>query len=50
VSEVTVTKSSGNVAFDNSVIAAVRKSSPLPRPKDPSLFEREINFEFDPED
>ena len=48
VINVTIVKSSGNVAFDNSVIAAVRKSSPLPLPKDPSLFARELIFVFDP--
>ena len=46
----TVTKSSGNVQFDRSVEAAVLKASPLPRPKDPDLFEREIVFIFEPED
>ncbi len=46
----TVIKSSGNVQFDRSVEAAVLKASPLPRPKDPDLFEREIVFIFEPED
>jgi colicin import membrane protein len=47
---VTVVRSSTNVAFDNSVVTAVRKSSPLPPPKDPSLFARELIFEFNPEE
>ena len=46
----TVTQSSGNVEFDRSVEAAVFKASPLPRPRDPDLFEREIVFIFEPED
>ncbi len=46
----TVTQSSGNVEFDRSVEAAVLKASPLPRPRDPDLFEREIKFIFQPED
>ena len=45
-----VIQSSGNLAFDRSVEAAVFKASPLPRPKDPSLFDREIVFIFAPED
>ena len=44
-----VQESSGNVAFDRSVQDAVQRASPLPQPKDPSLFAREIIFEFDPE-
>jgi hypothetical protein len=28
----------------------VLRSSPLPQPKDPSIFAREIIFEFEPED
>jgi colicin import membrane protein len=50
VVRVVITKSSGNVAFDRSVENAVLKSSPLPQPKDPSLFDRELKFEFEPED
>ena len=50
VINVTIIESSANVAFDNSVIAAVRKSSPLPLPKDSSLFARDVVFVFDPRD
>jgi colicin import membrane protein len=50
VIRVVITKGSGNVAFDRSVENAVLRSSPLPQPKDPSLFDREIKFEFEPED
>ena len=46
----TVTQSSGNVAFDRSVETAVFKSSPLPTPRDPALFERVIILLFEPEE
>jgi colicin import membrane protein len=47
---VSVVKSSGNIAFDRSVEAAVRKADPLPMPKSPRLLAkfRNLNFEFDP--
>ena len=41
--------SSGNIAFDRSVEDAVLRSSPLPTPKDPSLFDRNIVIKFEPE-
>ena len=41
--------SSGNIAFDRSVEEAVLRSSPLPIPKDPSLFDRNIVITFEPE-
>jgi colicin import membrane protein len=50
VVNVQVLEGSGHVAFDKSVEAAVWNSSPLPPPKDESLFSRELIFEFDPED
>ncbi len=50
VVRVVITKSSGNVAFDRSVENAVLQTSPLTQPKDPSLFDRELKFEFEPED
>lgn len=50
VIRVTVSKSSGNVAFDRSVVNAIWKASPLPLPKDPALFTRNLQFVFDPED
>jgi colicin import membrane protein len=45
-----VTVSSGNAQFDDSVLKAVHKASPLPLPKDPVLLNemRVINFEFEP--
>ena len=41
--------SSGNIAFDRSVEDAVLRSAPLPVPKDPSLFDRNIVITFEPE-
>ena len=41
--------SSGNIAFDRSVEEAVLRSSPLPVPKDASLFDRNIVITFEPE-
>jgi colicin import membrane protein len=39
----------GDIAFQRSVEAAVRKASPLPEPSDKSLFDREIEFSFEVE-
>ena len=41
--------SSGNIAFDRSVEEAVLRSSPLPVPKRPALFDRNIVITFEPE-
>ena len=49
--EVTATKildSSGNVAFDRSVITAINNASPLPVPRDKRVFSRVMNFTFIP--
>ena len=43
-----IIESSGVPAFDRAVVAAVNKSSPLPKPKDPSVFARVLNFTFIP--
>jgi TonB family protein len=45
-------RSSGDTAFDRSVLSAVRRASPLPVPEDPDRFERfrEIEFVFKPEE
>ena len=48
VLDVEITQSSGNVAFDRSVKQAVRAASPLPRPRQRAVFEREIVFLFNP--
>jgi TonB family protein len=39
-------KSSGFDPFDDALLAAVRKSSPLPKPKDPSVFTKEVQMKF----
>lgn len=46
VLNVTITQSSGDAAFDRSARAAVFKSSPLPVPNDPAVFNqfRILNF------
>ncbi len=49
VVNVTVTQCIGDDVFRRSVEAAVYKASPLPRPSDPALFERQILFSFKPE-
>lgn len=48
VINVTVTQCIGDEVFRRSVEAAVYKASPLPRPSDPGLFDREIVFTFKP--
>ncbi len=48
VVNVTVTQCIGDDVFLRSVEAAVYKASPLPRPSDPALFERQILFNFKP--
>jgi len=40
----------GGEAVRRSILAAVERASPLPRPSDPALFERSIVFVFKPED
>lgn len=52
VMEAQVVKSSGDAIFDRSAENAVRKASPLPVPRDPSLFAshfRTFTFVFKPE-
>ena len=48
VVDVRLTECDGDVAFQRSVEAAVRKASPLPKPSDPEVFDREIEFVFEP--
>jgi len=48
VINVTVTQCLGDEVFRRSVETAVYKASPLPRPPDPALFDREIVFTFKP--
>jgi len=49
VINVRTTKCIGGDVFRRSVEAAVYKASPLPRPSDPGLFDREIVFNFKPQ-
>jgi len=48
--EATLRKSSGNRAYDEAVQRAILKSSPLPRPDRPELFQRVLNLRFRPLD
>jgi colicin import membrane protein len=43
-------KSSGVRAYDDAVLRAIMKSSPLPRPDRPELFQRTITLKFRPQD
>lgn len=51
VLQVTVSRSSGNPALDNSAVAAVNKASPLPVPADSGLFNqfRELHLTVKPD-
>ncbi len=42
--------SSGHTAYDDAVIRAILKSSPLPKPDSAALFERELKLTFRPQD
>jgi colicin import membrane protein len=46
---VVVTSCNGDEAVSRSIEAAVRLASPLPRPPNPNLFERNLNVRFRPE-
>ncbi len=43
-------RSSGNPAYDEAVYRAILKSSPLPKPDNPNLFERQLELRFRPLD
>ena len=43
-------KSSGNRAYDDAVERAILKSSPLPKPDDPGVFQRRLELVFRPQD
>ena len=43
-------KSSGVRAYDDAVQRAIIKSSPLPRPERPDLFQRTLTLKFRPQD
>jgi colicin import membrane protein len=44
------TRSSGHPAYDEAVYRAILKSSPLPKPDNPVLFERRLELRFHPRD
>jgi len=48
--EVKLLKPSGVRAYDEAVERAIRKSSPLPRPEQPDLWQRELKLTFRPRD
>lgn len=50
VVDVRMGRCNGDATVMRSIEAAVYKASPLPRPPDPSLFEKELIFRFAPED
>jgi len=47
---VTMVKSSGNKAYDDEVQRAISASSPLPKPDPASLFRRDLELKFRPQD
>ena len=48
VIDVKIRKSSGNKALDDAIERAIRKSSPLPKPDNPELFDRELKIPYKP--
>lgn len=46
----TMSKSSGNKAYDEEVQRAIKASSPLPKPEPASLFQRSLELKFRPQD
>ena len=48
VLSVKLRRSSGNPALDAAIERAIRKSSALPLPTDPSLFERTLDIKYKP--
>ncbi len=49
VVNVRIGRCNGDAGVVRSIIAAVEKSSPLPPPSDPTLFDRNLRFTFKPE-
>ncbi len=45
---VRLVKSSGNAALDAAIERAILKSSPLPKPEDPAVFQRELEIRYKP--
>jgi colicin import membrane protein len=50
VLSVRLRKSSGHRGYDDAVERAILKSSPLPKPDQPNLFERQLELRFRPQD
>lgn len=50
VLDVKLTKSSGNRALDEAIERGIRRSSPLPLPDQPDLFQRELELKYKPLD
>jgi colicin import membrane protein len=50
VLNVTLKKSSNNSLLDDAIERAILKSSPLPKPDDPSVFERRLRLTYRPKD
>lgn len=50
VLDIKVRRSSGNPSLDAAVERAIRRSSPLPRPSQPELFERVLKIPYKPHD
>lgn len=46
----TLSKSSGNRAYDEAVERAILKSSPLPKPDQADVFQRQLQLKFRPQD
>jgi colicin import membrane protein len=50
VLKVQMTRSSGNAPYDQAVERAILGASPLPRPDDKTLFQRQLELRFRPKD
>ncbi len=48
VLDIKLRRSSGNAGLDAAIERAIRKSSPLPKPDDPSLFQRTLEIKYKP--
>ncbi|MGM0517765.1 MAG: cell envelope integrity protein TolA, partial [Pseudomonadota bacterium] len=49
VQQVSVSRCDGDRLFERSVEQAIRDASPLPKPDMPEIFQKEIQFRFQPE-